>query len=73
MYTCKLSKNPKSNNMNTSRVFVCFRRKMTYRQPAPNGVLTDQLCRSIFYIHLSFMPMQIAITVTLSDNWLAIL
>jgi len=38
--------------------------QLTYRQPAQNGVLTDQLCRAIFCIHLSIMPMQIAITIT---------
>ena len=34
-----------------------------------NGVLTDQLCRAIYCIQLSIMPMQIAITITWSDNW----
>ena len=38
--------------------------KLTYRQPVQNGVLTDQLCRAIYSIHLSIMPMQIAITIT---------
>jgi len=37
---------------------------LTYRQPAQNGVLTDQLCRAIYCIHLSIMPMQIDITIT---------
>jgi len=36
--------------------------KLTYRQPAQNGVLADQLCRAIYCIHLSIMSMQIAIT-----------
>jgi len=39
-------------------------RQLTYRQPAQNGVLTDQLCRAIYCIHLSTMPMQTAITIT---------
>jgi len=47
--------------------------QLTYLQPAQNGVLTDQLCRAIYCIHLSIMPMQIAITITLSDNWSVIL
>jgi len=38
--------------------------QLTYRQPAQNGVLADQLCRAIYCIHLSIMPMQIAITIT---------
>jgi len=37
--------------------------KLTYRQPAQNGVLTDQLCRAIYCIQLSIMSMQIAITI----------
>jgi len=32
-----------------------------YRQPTQNGVLTDQLLRVIYCIHLSIMPMQIAL------------
>jgi len=51
---------------------ICYTH-MTYRQPAQNGVLTDQLCRAIYCIHLSIMPMQIAITITWSDNWSVIL
>jgi len=47
--------------------------QLTYRQPAQNGVLSDQLCRAIFCIHLFIMPMQIAITITQSDNWSVIL
>jgi len=47
--------------------------QLTYRQPAQNVVLTDQLCRAIFGLHLSIMPMQIAITITKSDNWSVIL
>jgi len=39
-------------------------RQMAYRQPAQNGVLTDQLCLAIYCIHLSIMPMQIAIDIT---------
>ena len=38
--------------------------KLTYRQPAQNGVLMDQRCRAIYCIQLSIMPMQIAITIT---------
>jgi len=38
--------------------------ELTYRQPAQNGVMTDQLCRAVFCIHLSIMSMQIAITIT---------
>jgi len=37
--------------------------ELTYRQPAQNGVLMDQLCRAIYCIHLSIMPMQIATTI----------
>ena len=47
--------------------------QLTYRQPAQNGVLTDQLCRAIYCIHLSIMSMQIAITINKSDNWSVIL
>jgi len=36
--------------------------ELTCRQPAQNGVLTDQFCRAIYCIHLSIM--QIAITIT---------
>jgi len=39
-------------------------RQLTYRQPAQNGVLTDQLCRAIYCIHLSILPLQIPITIT---------
>jgi len=47
------------------RVWVqCDVCQLTYRQPAQNGVLTDQLCRAIYCIHLSIMPMQTAITIT---------
>jgi len=45
-------------------VKACQLQQLTYRQPAQNGVLTDQLCRAIYCIHLSIMPMQIAITIT---------
>jgi len=38
--------------------------QLTYRQPSQNGVLTDQLCWAIYCIHLSIMPMQIAISIT---------
>jgi len=38
--------------------------QLTYRQPAQNGVLTDQLCQANYCIHLSIMPMHIAITIT---------
>jgi len=38
--------------------------QLTYRQPAQNGVLADQLCWAIYCIHLSIMPMKIAITIT---------
>jgi len=38
-----------------------------------NGVLTDQLCRAVYCIHLSIMPMQNAITINLSDNWSVLL
>jgi len=38
--------------------------QLTYRQPAQNGVLTDKLCQAIYCIHLSIMPMKIAITIT---------
>ena len=38
--------------------------QLTYRQPVQNGGLTDQLCRALYYIHLSTMPIQIAITIT---------
>jgi len=38
--------------------------QLTYRQSAQNSVLTDQLCRAIYCIHLSIMPMEIAITIT---------
>jgi len=43
---------------------VIGRSELTYRQPAQNGVLTDQLCRAIHCILLSIVPMQIAITIT---------
>jgi len=43
---------------------INYEGELTYRQPAQNGVLTDQLCRAIYYIHLSIVPMQIAITIT---------
>ena len=37
--------------------------KLTYRQTAQNGVLTDQLCRAIYCIHLSIMSMPILFTI----------
>jgi len=44
-------------------------RQLPYRQPALNGVLTDLICRLIFCIYLPILPMQIATTIFLSDNW----
>jgi len=47
-----------------AKVIVVSTFHLSYRQPAQNGVLTEQLCRAIYCIHLSIMPMQIAITIT---------
>ena len=43
---------------------LLFAPQLTYRRPAQNGVLTDQLCQAIYCIHLSIMPMQIIATIT---------
>ena len=50
-------------SLDTKDYFVKQISQLTYRQPAQNGVLTDQLCRAICCIHLSIIPMQIAITI----------
>jgi len=51
-----------------TKIFINRKRhwcaKLTYRQPAQTGVLTDQLCWAIYYIHMSIIPMPIAITIT---------
>jgi len=52
------------SNNNEEEVASVLHPQLTYRQPVQNGVLTDQLCRAIYCIHLSVTPMQIAITIT---------
>jgi len=44
-------------------VYQIQKKQLTYQQPAQNGALTDQFCRAIYCIHLSIMPMQVAITI----------
>ena len=38
--------------------------QLTHRQPGQNGVLTDQLCRTIYCTYLSIMPMHVAVIIT---------
>jgi len=46
------------------RLLYQFWGQLTYRQSAQNAVLTDQICRDIYCIHLSIVHMQIAIFIT---------